>query len=56
MAYGSPDTVTKLLREIIEEQGLDGVVAEVNVGGGISRDKVLASVNRFATEVAPALR
>ena len=56
LAYGSPDTVTRLLREIIEEQGLSGVVAEVNVGGGISREKVLASVRRFATEVAPALR
>ena len=56
LAYGNPDTVTKLLREIIDEQGLDGVVAEVNVGGGIARDKVLASVKRFATEVAPALR
>ena len=56
LAYGSPDTVTGLLREIIEEQGLSGVVAEVNVGGGISKEKVLASVNRFATEVAPNLR
>ena len=56
LAYGSPDTVTRLLREIIEEQGLSGVVAEVNVGGGIAKDKVLASVKRFATEVAPALR
>ena len=56
LAYGSPETVTRLLREIIEEQGLSGVVAEVNVGGGIAKDKVLASVKRFATEVAPALR
>ena len=56
LAYGDPDGVTKLLREIIEELGLDGVIAEVNVGGGISREKVLASVKRFATEVAPALR
>ena len=56
LAYGSPDTVTKLLREIVDELGLDGVVAEVNVGGGIAKDKVLASVKRFATEVAPALR
>ena len=56
LAYGNPDTVTKLLREIIEELGLDGVIAEVNVGGGISRDKVLASVKRFTTRVAPALR
>ena len=56
LAYGNPDTVTKLMREIIDELGLDGIVAEVNVGGGISRDKVLASVKRFATEVAPNLR
>ena len=56
LAYGSPDTVTRVLREIIEEQGLSGVVAEVNVGGGISKDKVLASVKRFATKVAPNLR
>ena len=55
LAYGGPERVTSLLREIIEEQGLDGVVAEVNVGGGIAKDKVLASVNRFATEVAPNL-
>jgi alkanesulfonate monooxygenase SsuD/methylene tetrahydromethanopterin reductase-like flavin-dependent oxidoreductase (luciferase family) len=56
LAYGNPDTVTKLMREIIDELGLDGIVAEVNVGGGISRDKVLVSVKRFATEVAPNLR
>ena len=56
LAYGNPDTVAGLLREIIEELGLNGVIAEVNVGGGIPKDKVLASVKRFATEVAPALR
>ena len=55
LAYGNPDRVTSLLREIAEEMQLDGVVAEVNVGGGISKEKVLASVNRFATEVAPNL-
>ena len=56
LAYGNPDTVAKLLREIIDELKLDGVVAEVNVGGGISKDKVLESVKRFATRVAPSLR
>ena len=56
LAYGSPDTVTRLLREIIGELGLNGVIAEVNVGGGIPKDKVLASVKRFAAEVAPNLR
>ena len=56
LAYGSADTVTGLLREIIKELGLDGVIAEVNVGGNISKDKVLASVKRFTTEVVPNLR
>ena len=56
LAYGSPDTVTNQLRDIVDELGLEGVVAEVNVGGGIPKDKVLASVNRFATKVAPNLR
>ncbi len=56
LAYGSPDSVTRLLREISEELDLSGVVAEVNVGGGIPKEKVLASVQRFASEVAPALR
>ena len=56
LAYGNPDTVTRLLREIIGELALDGVIAEVNVGGGISKDKVLASVNRFTAKVAPNLR
>ncbi len=55
LAYGGPERVTSLLQEISDELQLDGVVAEVNVGGGIDKDKVLASVNRFATEVAPAL-
>ncbi len=55
LAYGSPDTVATQLRDIADELKLDGLVAEVNVGGGIPKDKVLASVKRFATEVAPAL-
>ena len=56
LAYGNPDTVTRRLRDIIDELALDGVIAEVNVGGGISKSKVLASVKRFATEVSPNLR
>ncbi len=56
LAYGGPERVTSLLREIIDELQLDGVVAEVNVGGGIPKGKVLESVNRFANEVAPTLR
>ena len=56
LAYGNPTTVTRQLREIAAELQLSGVVAEVNVGGGIAKTQVLASVNRFAAEVAPGLR
>ena len=56
LAYGNPTTVTRQLREIANELQLSGVVAEVNVGGGIAKAQVLASVNRFAAEVAPGLR
>ena len=56
LAYGNPATVTRQLREIAAELQLSGLVAEVNVGGGIAKAQVLSSVNRFAAEVAPALR
>ena len=56
LAYGNPTTVTHQLREIAAELQLSGIVAEVNVGGGIAKAQVLASVNRFAAEVAPGLR
>ena len=56
LAYGSPDDVVRLLKEIIEEMGLSGIVAETNVGGLVPREKVAESIDLFCKEVVPALR
>lgn len=56
LAYGSPGTVTALLEEITEDLGLSGVVAETNVGGLISKEKVLNSIGLFTSQVVPKLR
>ncbi len=56
LAYGGPESVAALLREIVEELDLSGVIAETNVGGLIPKEKVLASIARFGGEVVPVLR
>ena len=56
LAYGSPQDVAGLLKEITGEMGLSGIVAETNVGGLIPREKVAESINLFCEEVVPALR
>jgi alkanesulfonate monooxygenase SsuD/methylene tetrahydromethanopterin reductase-like flavin-dependent oxidoreductase (luciferase family) len=56
LAYGTPDVVAARLRDIGEQLGLSGFIIEPNVGGGIPRELVFASVQRFAREVAPQLR
>ncbi|HAA94799.1 MAG TPA: hypothetical protein DCE26_03810 [Dehalococcoidia bacterium] len=56
LAYGDPQSVVSQLKDISEELGLSGIVAETNVGGLIPREKVAASINLFCNEVVPALR
>ena len=56
LAYGGPESVAALLREIVEELDLSGVIAETNVGGLIPKEKVLDSIARFGEEVVPVLR
>ena len=56
LAYGSPQDVAGLLKDITGEMGLSGIVAETNVGGLIPREKVAESINLFCEEVVPALR
>ena len=56
LAYGGPESVAALLREIVEELDLSGVIAETNVGGLIPKEKVLDSIARFGGEVVPVLR
>ncbi len=55
LAYGTPDSVTQRLQEIIDELGLSGVIMIPNVGGKIPRDRLSASIKLFGEEVAPRL-
>jgi len=56
LAYGSPESVVIRLKEIMAELGLSGVIAEMNVGGLIPRDRVMNSLRLFSKEVVTALR
>ena len=56
LAYGNPDTVVEKLLQLSERLGLDGVIMEPNVGGGLTVEQVLNSVRLYAQEVAPRLR
>lgn len=56
LVFGSPESVANQLKQIIEELGLSGVIAEMNVGGLIPKDKVMNSLRLFAREVVPDLR
>ncbi|MCE2464750.1 MAG: LLM class flavin-dependent oxidoreductase [Dehalococcoidia bacterium] len=56
LAYGTPEEVAQKLRHLKEELKLSGVIAEVNVGGQNSRDRVLNSIKLFAQDVVPQCR
>ena len=56
LAYGNPDTVVEKLLNLRERIGLDGIIMEPNVGGGLTVAQVLNSVRLYAEEVAPRLR
>ncbi|MQF69136.1 LLM class flavin-dependent oxidoreductase [SAR202 cluster bacterium AD-804-J14_MRT_500m] len=54
--YGTPDVVTKRILELKDALGLDGIVAEVNFGGKLTRKQVNASMHLFTQEVLPHLQ
>ena len=56
LAYGSPDTVARKLKHLINELGLSGVIMEPNVGGQLTEEQVLNSIRLYGEEVAPKLR
>ena len=56
LAYGTPDSVAKQLKEIAEELQLSGIIAETNVGGLIPPERVKNSIRLFTEEVVPQLR
>jgi alkanesulfonate monooxygenase SsuD/methylene tetrahydromethanopterin reductase-like flavin-dependent oxidoreductase (luciferase family) len=48
-----PDGFTARLREVDEEIGLDGILAELNCGGHIPQDRVLNALRLMCEEVKP---
>jgi alkanesulfonate monooxygenase SsuD/methylene tetrahydromethanopterin reductase-like flavin-dependent oxidoreductase (luciferase family) len=48
-----PDGFTARLREVEEEIGLDGILAELNCGGQIPQDRVLNALRLLCEEVKP---
>ncbi len=48
-----PDGFAARLREVEEEIGLDGILAELNCGGRIPQDRVLNALRLLCTEVKP---
>jgi alkanesulfonate monooxygenase SsuD/methylene tetrahydromethanopterin reductase-like flavin-dependent oxidoreductase (luciferase family) len=54
LAFGSPDTVARHIREM-QELGVGQVMCWMNFGG-LSQDKVRRSMELFAREVMPRFR
>jgi alkanesulfonate monooxygenase SsuD/methylene tetrahydromethanopterin reductase-like flavin-dependent oxidoreductase (luciferase family) len=50
---GSPDTVTKRLKDLQDRIGFDGVLAELNCGGLIPHTRVLNALRLLCQEVKP---
>jgi alkanesulfonate monooxygenase SsuD/methylene tetrahydromethanopterin reductase-like flavin-dependent oxidoreductase (luciferase family) len=51
VAVGSPQGLIDRLQQLREELGLDGIVAEMNAGGRLSEEQVLASLRILTHEV-----
>ncbi len=56
LAYGSPDTVVEKLKRLEDDLDLTGVIMESNVGGRITAEQVIKSVQLYARKVAPELQ
>ena len=53
VVVGTPDQVTARLKELREELGLSGILAELNCGGQIPHHQVMHSLNLLCNEVMP---
>lgn len=56
VVVGTPAMVVARLRQLRDELGLDGILAELNCGGMIPHERVRRSLQLLAQEVLPALR
>jgi alkanesulfonate monooxygenase SsuD/methylene tetrahydromethanopterin reductase-like flavin-dependent oxidoreductase (luciferase family) len=50
---GTPETVTERLRELQDELGIDGILAEINCGGLVPHGRVMTALHLLCTEVMP---
>jgi alkanesulfonate monooxygenase SsuD/methylene tetrahydromethanopterin reductase-like flavin-dependent oxidoreductase (luciferase family) len=50
---GTPDSFTARLKEVQQEIGLDGILAELNCGGRIPHDGVMRALQLLCEEVKP---
>ena len=50
---GTPETVTERLRDLQEELGVDGILAELNCGGLIPHQQVMTALRLLCEEVKP---
>lgn len=53
VVVGTPDVVTARLKELREELGLSGILAELNCGGQLPHEQVMRSLKLMCTEVMP---
>jgi hypothetical protein len=56
VAFGSGESLTERLKELEEELGLDGIVAEMNAGGLIPAEQVMQSLKILTHKVMPAFK
>ena len=56
VAFGTPEVVTEKVLALQQKFHFDSVIAEVNIGSKIPRDRVENSIRLFAEQVAPQLR
>jgi alkanesulfonate monooxygenase SsuD/methylene tetrahydromethanopterin reductase-like flavin-dependent oxidoreductase (luciferase family) len=50
---GSPDTITRRLRSLQDELGIDGILAELNCGGLIPHQQVMTALRLLCEEIMP---
>jgi alkanesulfonate monooxygenase SsuD/methylene tetrahydromethanopterin reductase-like flavin-dependent oxidoreductase (luciferase family) len=54
VVVGGPETVANRLRQLHDELGIDGILAELNFGAGIPPDMMMRSLRLLCQEVKPA--
>jgi alkanesulfonate monooxygenase SsuD/methylene tetrahydromethanopterin reductase-like flavin-dependent oxidoreductase (luciferase family) len=54
--YGSPEECIARINDVYEHSGIDQLVCWFNAGGLIPHREVMATMERFAGKVMPAVR